>query len=475
MLEHVFLLPFLIGVIVMFLPAQYGRAGLIIAAALHLGLTLMGWMGKLSPVTTGYFSTAPEGMLVLLVTSFIFMLIAIYTLSYLRETELRNEPVFIGCMLLFLATMSMVALADHIIVLWVAIEATTLVSAPLILLSHSKAALEATWKYVMICSVGIALALLGSFFIVLSMDLGGVRVPLTFTSLNTVAKSLDPVWLKAGFIFVMIGYGTKMGLAPMHTWLPDAHSQAPSPASALLSGVLLNCAFLGVYKVHTLMVNAGLGSYSSNVLMGFGLLSMFIAGVFIRNQHDYKRMLGYSSIENMGIIAFGIGVGGLASYGAMLHLIHHSLIKSSLFLSAGNIMLAYGTKLVNKVGKMPSFLPKTFGVFFAGFVGISGFPPFGMFLSEVLIIIGAFRAGHYWGIGFFIFCLILIFAAASRLVMRMCFGDTEETIQVEENLMRVAPSFLLLLTSIVLCVWMPAALYDTIQNAIAMIGGAFNG
>ena len=475
MLEHVFLLPLLIGVIVMFLPAQLGRAGLVIAALMHLAVTVLGWIGNLSPATTGYFSTAPEGMLVLLVTSFIFMLISVYTVSYMQDAELKNEPVFLGCMLLFLSTMSMVALADHIIVLWVAIEATTLVSAPLILLSRSKAALEATWKYVMICSVGIALALLGSFFIVLSMDLGGVKVPMTFTSLNTVAALLDPVWLKAGFIFVMIGYGTKMGLAPMHTWLPDAHSQAPSPASALLSGVLLNCAFLGVYKVHTLMYNAGLGSYSSNVLIGFGLVSMFIAGVFIRNQHDYKRMLGYSSIENMGIIAFGIGVGGLASYGAMLHLLHHSLIKSSLFLSTGNILLGYGTKLVEKVGKMPSMLPKTFVAFFAGFVGVSGFPPFGLFISEVLIIIGAFKAGRYAGVSFFIFCLILIFAAASKLVMQMSFGDTEVTLQVKEKTLRAVPPLLLLLTSFILVVWMPADLYHTIQNALAMIGGALNG
>ena len=147
------------------------------------------------------------------------------------------------------------------------------------------------------------------------------------------------MWLKVGFIFVVIGFGTKMGLAPMHTWLPDAHSQAPSPASALLSGALLNCAFLGVYKVHTLMYLAGLGEFSGNILIGFGLLSMFVAGIFILKQPDYKRMLAYSSIENMGIIAFGVGIGGFALYGAILHMIHHSLIKSSLFLSAGNILL----------------------------------------------------------------------------------------------------------------------------------------
>ncbi len=157
--------------------------------------------------------------------------------------------------------MTMVTLADHLIVLWIAIEATTLMSAPLIFLHRSKTALEATWKYVMICSVGIALALLGCFFVVMSMNLGGIHVPITFSSLGAVADKLDPVWLKAGFIFLVIGYGTKMGLAPMHTWLPDAHSEAPSPASALLSGALLNCAFFGVYRSHQLLYRAGLGDF----------------------------------------------------------------------------------------------------------------------------------------------------------------------------------------------------------------------
>ena len=475
MLELVFILPILTGIMASFLPVQLGRGVLVVSALLHLQITAMGWFGTLDLASTSYFRTAPEGMLVLLVTSFIFLFISIYAVSYMKETEMDNEPIFIGCMLFFLAAMSMVALADHLIVLWIAIEATTLVSAPLIFLNRSKAALEATWKYVLICSVGIALALLGSFFITLSMDLGNVHVPLTFSSLTAVAGQLDHVWLKAGFIFVIIGYGTKMGLAPMHTWLPDAHSQAPSPASALLSGALLNCAFLGVYKVHILMHAAGMGDYSSNVLIVFGLLSMVVAGIFILNQPDYKRMLAYSSIENMGIIAFGVGIGGLATYGAMLHLIHHSLIKSSLFLSAGNIVLGYGTKLVNRTGKMARLFPKTFGTFFAGFVGISGFPPFGIFISELLIIIGAFRSERYVSVSIFIFSLILIFAGAARIVMRMSFASTDQKVLVDEKTMRVVPSFVLLLTSLALCVWLPDQLYQTIINAISVIGGTVNG
>ncbi len=475
MLEFTCLIPLFTGIIAMFLPVKFGRGILVVTALLHLQITIMAWLGKITPGLPQYFSASPEGLLVLLVASFIFLFISIYAVSYMSVTEITSEPIYIGCTLFFLSSMSMVALADHLIVLWIAIEATTLMSAPLIFLHRSKSALEATWKYVMICSVGIALALLGCFFIVLSMDIGNVQVALTFSSLGAVATQLDPMWLKAGFIFLVIGYGTKMGLAPMHTWLPDAHSEAPSPASALLSGALLNCAFLGVYRSHRLLYQAGLGDFSSNILIGLGLLSMLIAAIFIFNQTGYKRMLAYSSIENMGIIAFGVGIGGLATYGAMLHLIHHSLIKSSLFLSAGNILLGYGSKLISKTGNMAKVFPKTFTAFFAGFAGISGFPPFGIFVSELLIIIGAFQKGRTISVSIFILALILIFAGASRLVMKMSFGKWDEEILVDENWARVLPSYALLLTSVILCVWLPDSLYQTILSAIATIGGSVNG
>lgn len=476
MLELLFILPILTGLTALFLPAAIGRGMLLLAALLHLQLSVMAALGRLTALAGRFFTLEPAGLLVLLVTSFIFLCIACYAICYMQESVHSNEPVFIGCMLLFLGTMSMVTLADHPIVLWIAIEATTLVSAPLIFIHRSREALEATWKYVLICSVGIALALLGCFFITLSIDIADVDAALTFTSLNQVAPRLDPLWLKVGFIFVIIGFGTKMGLAPMHTWLPDAHSEAPSPASALLSGALLNCAFLGIYKTHTLMYLAGLGTFSSNLLIGFGLTSMFVAGIFIMKQSDYKRMLAYSSIENMGVIAFGVGIGGVAVYGAILHMIHHSLIKSSLFLSAGNVLIGFQTKLVDRVGQMAKFLPKTFVSFFAGFLGISGLPPFGIFLSELFILLGAIQAGHPVYAAFFVFALILVVAGAAQIVTGMSFSmiDAPQAVGAERFL-RVMPPFVLLAASIVLCLWMPEGLYVTILNTIQVIGGTIHG
>ncbi len=482
MLELIFLLPLLTGIIALFLPLNIGRPMLIIVALLHMQLSIMGWLGKLPVYNADFFSPQPAGMLILLVTSFIFLWISLYTIRYIKETGMKNKPVFLGCMLLFLGTMSMVSLADHPIVLWIAIEATTLVSAPLIFLHRSKEALEATWKYVLICSVGIALALLGCFFITLSIDIADLDIPLTFVALNQVADQLDPIWLKAGFIFILIGFGTKMGLAPLHTWLPDAHSQAPSSASALLSGALLNCAFLGIYKTHTLMVLAGLGDFSGKLLVGFGLISMLVAGIFIMRQSDYKRMLAYSSIENMGVIAFGVGIGGFALYGAILHMIHHSLIKSSLFLSAGNIMRGFGSKAVKEVGGLIKYLPKTFLSFFAGFIGIAGLPPFGLFLSELFILIGTFQAHKPVAAFLFGFSLLLVIAGAAKIVMEMSFSDKPawqnpmtQPQQRNETFMRTFPPYVLLLASLVLCIWMPDRLYTTIVNTIQIIEGTING
>ncbi len=475
MLELIFLLPILAGLAALCMPANLGRGTLLVAALLHLQLTSMAWLGKLPVYTQNFFSVAPVGLLVLLVTSFIFLCISVYAICYVRETEMQNESVFHGCMMLFLGTMSMVTLADHPIVLWIAIEATTLVSAPLIFVHRSREALEATWKYVIICSVGIALALLGCFFLSLSIDISHIDTPLTFTALNLVAAQLDPVWLKAGFIFIVIGFGTKMGLAPMHTWLPDAHSQAPSPGSALLSGALLNCAFLGIYKAHTLMYLAGLGSFSSNLLIGFGLTSMLVAGIFVIKQPDYKRMLAYSSIENMGVIAFGVGIGGVALYGAILHMIHHSLIKSSLFLSAGNILLGFQTKAVERIGNLVKFLPKTFVSFFAGFVGISGLPPFGLFVSELFILIGALETGHPYCAALFVFCLLLVAAGATQIVTDISFSQNTVEVQGVEKVLRILPPYVLLATSIVLTVWIPEEMYSVILNTIKIIGGTIHG
>ena len=475
MLSFLILLP-LLGALVVLLPVRVMfRVWFLCAVSfIHTVIVASFWRQLPALEWNGYLVLDPLGLILLSVVSLLFLATALFMIGYFQY-EHRNNRTFSACLLCLLSMMTLVSVSYHMGLLWVAIETTTLFSAPLISFHRNQQTLEATWKYIIICSVGIALALLGCFFITLSIDIAEIDVPLTFTSLNRVAAQLDPVWLKAGFIFIAIGFGTKMGLAPMHTWLPDAHSQAPSPASALLSGALLNCAFLGIYKAHTLMYLAGLGEFSSNLLIGFGLTSMLVAGIFMVKQPDYKRMLAYSSIENMGIIAFGVGLGGVAVYGAILHMIHHSLIKSSLFLSAGNILLGFKTKFVEHIGNLAKFLPKTFVSFFAGFVGISGLPPFGLFISELFILIGAIQTGHPFCAALFIFCLLLVVAGAAQIVTDMSFSENIAEIQGVEKYLRVFPPYALLLTSILLTVWLPDGIYTTILNTIKIIGGTIHG
>ncbi len=471
MVEIVFVIPFITGVIAFFLPIMIGRRLLVATGAIHLLLSISLWIKRPEPVFADYFAVTPEGMLSLLVISLLFFLISIYTIGYLNESQIQTEKIFLGSMLLFLSTMTMVTLSDHIMMMWIAIEATTLASAPLIYTHRSSASLEATWKYVLICSVGIAMALLGSVLITLAVEIGKVDTPLSFSALTRVAKDLDPIWLKAGFIFILVGYGTKMGLAPMHTWLPDAHSEAPSPASALLSGVLLNCAYLGIYKTIKIMVAAGLGDFSGTILIIFGLVSIVAAATFILKQTEYKRMLAYSSIENMGIIALGTGIGGLGVYGAVICMIHHSLIKSSLFLSSGNILLGYKDRLIENTGGLVSRMPKTFVAFFGGFAGISGFPPFGIFIGELLIIVAAFRAKHYLVAGIFIVALCVIFAGFANQMMKISFKGMTKKVQLKEKASLVWPQYILLLTSLILCFYIPDTLYQAIFDAVTAIGG----
>jgi hydrogenase-4 component F len=465
MVEIVFLVPFFASLLAFLLPSRRGRQLLVLTGLLHLSLVVSLWLRRPEATFPLAFRVTPEGLLSLIVISLLFFLISIYTGAYLHKTKLQSEHLFCGCMLLFLSTMTMVALADHIMVIWMAIEATTLASAPLIFSHRTAASLEATWKYVIICSVGISLALVGSVLITVSMDVGKVDAPMSFSSLTEVAARLDPMWLKVGFVFILVGYGTKMGLAPMHTWLPDAHSEAPGPASALLSGVLLNCAYLGILRTHKIMQAAGLGDFSGHILVVFGLVSMLAAATFILRQDEYKRLLAYSSIENMGIIAFGTGIGGVGAFGAVLCLIHHSLIKSSLFLTSGNILLGYGSRWIAQTGKLTTRMPKTALAFLGGFVGIAGFPPFGLFLGEVLIIVAAFRAGHHLAIGIFLASLCIIFAGFANQVMKISYADSPGEGNMDEPATMVWPQYALLLTSVVLCCWMPATLHQAISQA----------
>ena len=475
------LAPAIAGLASLFLRSRSGRRALLVATALgHAGLTLAVWSHPPAPVMDGWLAIDSLGLLFLSTVSALFLASAIYGIGYLRREEharhvdldesmlFSNEPeaVFIACLLFFLSAMTLVTVCQHFGLLWVGVEATTLASGPLIYFHRHHRSLEATWKYLLICSVGIALALLGNFLLAVAAGAGGEGdSALVSSNLLKHAGQLDPIWLKTAFLFFLVGYGTKMGLAPLHMWLPDAHSEAPSLVSALLSGALLNCAFLGILRAHRLCVAAGEGAFSGGLLVVFGLLSMAIAAVFIIRQTDFKRMLAYSSVEHMGILALGVGLGGAGVYGAFLHAFNHSFTKAALFLAAGNILAAYRTKRIADVRGVSRLLPVTGALWIAGFLSITGSPPFGTFLSEFTILKAALDQDQNVVAALYLVFLSLIFIGMVNIMTSMAQGvppdEQTETARRESWSEIAAPGVLVALVLFLgLCVpsWMNGTL-----------------
>jgi len=488
-LQTLIFFPLLVGLSCFFVTSDTLRRAILVGtAALELGLAAYATVSPPEPAWNGILRLDGLGTVVLDITCTLFLAATVYAVGYLRDEKkgqrkdfqqglhFTNAPeaVFAACLLVFLAAMALVACSQHLGLLWVGIETTTLASAPLIYFHRHVRSLEATWKYLIICSVGIALALLGNILLTAATQTGTeLYTSMTMHALVARAAAFHPLWLKAAFVFILVGYGTKMGLAPMHTWLPDAHSESPSLVSALLSGALLNTAFLGIMRVHRVCVAAGLGDFSQELLVAFGLGSILLAAVFIVGQGDFKRMLAYSSVEHMGLLALGVGLGGAATAGAMLHMVNHSVAKAALFLLAGNILSKYHTKSSHDVSDLTHTLPITGPLWMAGFLAIAGAPPFGPFVSEFAILKAALDTGRYAIATSIFVCLAVIFVGMATPVLHMCQGRPPHGVQAtkRESWLHVAPPALLLLASLCLGLYVPAWLQTLLAQAARLISG----
>ncbi|HWO56394.1 MAG TPA: proton-conducting transporter membrane subunit [bacterium] len=462
------------------------RALLILVATAHAALTAGAWVVRPEPALGGWMQLDALGLIFLSIISALFLAAAVYAAAYLAREQVGtrqdfeesflfvNEPeaVFVGCLLLFLGTMSLVTVSHNFGMLWVAIEATTLSSAPLIYFHRHHRSLEATWKYLLICSVGIALALLGTFFLASAASASPERgIPLVLGELLAHSGALDLPWLKVAFLFMLVGYGTKMGLAPLHSWLPDAHSEAPSVVSALLSGALLNCAFLGILRIGQVLNAAGAAEFGQGLLLVFGVISVVFATVFIVSQLDFKRMLAYSSIEHMGIMAIGVGVGGLGTFGSLLHAVNHSLTKAMLFLVAGNILARYRTKSTKLVNGVLAELPGSGVLWMAGLLAITGTPPFGLFQSELTILRAAFGSGRYVVAVLLLLALVAIFVAMAAIMTRMLYGQAREGSAPSpgEAAAAVVPPAVLCMAVLILGLYLPPALNGLLREAANLL------
>lgn len=370
----------------------------------------------------GWLTLDPLSRVFVAFISVLFLICAFYAPAYLRLRQNRSNRVLCACLLLTLAMMTLVMTSHHLGLMWIAMEATTMATAPSLYFNHNPRSLEATWKYLLVCSVGIALALLGSFFLAYSLIQAGTEPTLLLDELVKLGPHLDVKWLHAAFVLLFVGYGTKMGLAPMHTWKPDAYGEAPGMIGALLAGGLTSCAFLAILRFYHISHIAHDEAYAQRIMVVVGLLSMAVAALFMVRQRDIKRLLAYSSVEHMGMLVFGIGIGGLATCGSLLHVIHNGLTKAGLFLAAANIHRAYGTKSTDDIRGIIWRLPLSGAMFLAGFFAITGSPPFGPFVSEYQIIRATFDSGNFLAGGLFILFLFVVFLGMGHTVVSCSLG-----------------------------------------------------
>ncbi len=447
-----------------------------LAAVLSLCLPIF-----LDGTVTEYGAWYVDGLsaLLLIITSVVALMVSLYSQGYLRtEREekilnLKSEKHYYVFLNLFVAVMLLVFVVSSLGLLWIIIEATTLISTFLVGFYRNEQSTEAAWKYLIICSVGITLALIGISLIYAS-TIGIVTEEssaLNWPVLMSVAFQLDPVLMKTAMVLIIVGFGTKVGFAPMHTWLPDAHSQAPTPVSALLSATLLNCALYAILRF-MLISEITIPGFARTLLLMFGFLSLIIAAAFIFISKDIKRMLAYSSIENMGIISIGFGIGTQMSiFAALFMVMAHSMTKPILFFVAGNIIQQYGTKDMASIRGMRQRMPFTSVMLVVGTMAITGMPAFAVFIGEIAMLYSAIDAGLWWMTVIMVVLLLIIFAGFALHVFPMISGDTDKDVQDPKSIVRALPFVILAGITLFFGLFMPSEIMDGFEMIVNNVFG----
>ncbi|HVC27324.1 MAG TPA: hydrogenase 4 subunit F [Nitrososphaerales archaeon] len=440
----------------------------------------------------GYLYLDAFGALVLIPIAGVGFVAALYSVSYMgRQYErgvvddghlVRYYQGF-NC---FVLTMLLVPLSNNMGLMWVAIEATTLVSVFMIMLYTNQGAMEAAWKYLIVATIGLSLALLGIVLFSyantsVSPSAAASGSALNWTSMAADSRLLDPGIVKIAFVFVLVGLGTKAGLAPMHTWLPDAHGEAPTPVSALLSGVLLNCAIYGVLRFYIVASGTLGAALPSELMIILGLLSMGIASASIYFQKDMKRMLAFSSVEHMGIVSLAVGFGGfIGFFAALLHIVNHAIAKPLLFFASGAVSQRYETKVMAEIKGVIKTMPVTGALLLVGGLAIAGMPPFNIFLSEFMVLTSGFGGGQFIAGSLMILLLVVIFAGFLRHLVPMVFGSpkgpgvavpaSERPGERGAGLPAILAMGILVVLVVVLGLYVPQPLQTLIREAVQVFG-----
>ena len=443
-----------------------------VVACIHLLLVIAAIAVSPPQTMDGWIHLDAIGKIFLLEFSVLFAACAFYAVNYLQYRKERNNRALCTGFLVCLSAMTLATVAHHLGLLWLAIETTTLAMAPLVYFNRNARSIEATWKYMLICSIGIALALLGILFLAYSTVVAGFPPSLVLEPLQGYAPSLPDVWLNAAFVLMLVGYGTKMGLAPMHTWKPDAYGEAPGLVGAMLAGGLANCGLLGLIRIYQICMSSSNVHFYKTCLIGMGLFSIALAAIFLVRQTDIKRMLAYSSVEHMGLFAVALGLGGKALYGVMLHLIGNGLAKGVLFLTSGNIHRAFASKNREAARGTLKRAPWTGALFLAGFMAMTGSPPFLPFASEFAFFSAAFSRGHIATGSLMALLLMLAFLGMTLTVVPVVFGDppkNRERTKYHDTALLVGPPLALLLILGVLGLWLPQPLYRLVTEAAQLL------
>ncbi|MBP2651005.1 MAG: dehydrogenase (quinone) [Firmicutes bacterium] len=477
-------LPLAAGIITMFFKQKSAIKTVNIFFSLCTSSVLLWLISRIAiegPFKSGWFYVDALSAILLLVVAILSLTATLFSASYM-ERELAEEKIkfsalkrYYALLQLFIFTMIGVLVVENLGLMWVGVEATTLASTLLVAFYFNRSALEAAWKYVMVCNVGILFALLGTILLYYTQVAAGSpeEDALSWTALQVISGQLDPMLVKLAFSFILIGYGTKAGIAPMHTWLPDAHSQAPSPISGLLSGALLSCALYAIIRNLVVLQAAVDSAFIHSALLVFGLLSVAIAVPFILIQHDLKRLLAYSSVEHMGIVTVGLGIGThLALYGAILHILNHAVVKSLLFNLVGFISQQYGSKQIMRIRGLFSVMPTIGTMFMLAILAIVGTPPFSIFLSKFTIVMAAFEAGSpLLGLGLLLL-LAGVFAGMLFYTTRMVFGVApKRLVRMKIGISAMTAGILSIIWIVATGVYLPSGLEQLLDQAATIAMG----
>jgi hydrogenase-4 component F len=452
-----------------------------------LAAVLVATVLQQGPLTALHDALRADALSVLVVglTAFVGLVTSIYAVGYMRHDERIRKITrtqthrFYTLTPLLTFAMLLVALANNLGVMWIAIEGTTLVSVLLVAFYNERTSLEAAWKYIIIGSVGIALALFGTVMTyfaassVLGPDSGR---GLNWSLLVTVADRFDPAAMRLGFILALVGYGVKAGLVPMHTWKPDAYAEAPAPSAALLGAAFINCALYAIIRF-TILAEKSLGhAFTANLLLAFGLASILIAAPFVVAQRNFRRILAYSSIDHAGIMVAALGFGGkLGALGAMLHMLFHGVTKPLMFFCAGSVQQQFATPYFWKVRGVMHILPWTGGIFLMATLALTGTPPFSMFQSEFTILSAALAGDRGWLAALFLVGVVTIFAGFLVHMSRLILGTPAHagtTGRAAECPWKLGAIALVALPVVTLGFWLPRPLYELVLQTANIIGGA---